>query len=263
MYRVFFLMFFLTISAKVCSSTNVEWGFNNDGSELSYVITSIQVSSLDDVLFCGNSGSYCSMEMQCGRTTVYREEIMYTWGQRYMRLSKILDNYTRYHLPKSGVIKTCVDSFLGIHLIVLDSNSPRKYVFVASTKDGSMNPPPPVLPPVSCSIGGDINLAHGVLNQDNVNGNTKSVYAQVSCNREATVKITARANNGGDVVTLRSDGSLKSKLQVNNIAGATGTTVQVPGGNGVSVLFSSTLSSNSNVSAGNFAATAIALLEIQ
>lgn len=182
--------------------------------------------------------------------------------------SKIIREWS-YALPRSGVIVNWLDQEQVANenrciLLYAASDSGGLSMFGDSCS-GTITPPPtePPLQPVSCSIGGDINLAHGVLNQDNVNGNTKSVYAQVSCNREATVKITARANNGGDVVTLRSDGSLKSKLQVNNIAGATGTTVRVPGGNGVSVLFSSTLSSNGNVSAGNFAATAIALLEIQ
>lgn len=135
---------------------------------------------------------------------------------------------------------------------------------IGSSCDGTMNPPPtePPLPPLSCTINGDINLAHGVLNQDSLNGNTKSVYVQVSCNRDANVKITARANNGGDVVTLRSDGSLKSKLQVNSIAGATGATLRVPGGNGTSVMFSSTLMSTGNVVAGNFSGSAVAVVTI-
>ncbi|RYM49059.1 hypothetical protein BSQ96_20705 [Serratia proteamaculans] len=100
------------------------------------------------------------------------------------------------------------------------------------------------------------------MNQNDLNGNARSVYAQVSCNREATVRITAQANNGGDVVTLRSDGSLKSKLQVNNISGASGATVRVPSGNGTSVMFTSTLISNGNVSAGAFSGSAVAVVTI-
>ncbi|CAI1173706.1 Uncharacterised protein [Serratia plymuthica] len=257
----FFLMFFLTVPATVFSSTNmanVDWSFNGDGSELSYVITSIGYPSNSWTLYCGQSYDKCKMKMFCGSSGVFMDYIYGTKG--YMELRKILDSYTRYHLPKSGVIKSCDESYRGIMLVVEDYDN-RK-IIVANSKDGSMNPPPPVLPPVSCSISGNINLAHGVLDQNDLNGNAKSVYVQVSCNREATVKVTARANNGGDVVTLRSDGSLKSKLQVNSIAGATGATLRVPGGNGTSVMFSSTLISTGNVVAGNFSGSAVAVVTI-
>lgn len=120
--------------------------------------------------------------------------------------------------------------------------------------------PPP--PPLSCAITGEITLAHGILDSDSINSQTKNVNVLVSCTRAATVRITAKANSGGDIVTLRADGSLKSQLKVNGINGATGTTVAVPGSAGSNVQFSSTLISNGEVAGGNFSGSAVALVTI-
>ncbi|KYG17279.1 hypothetical protein [Serratia plymuthica] len=264
------LLFSVFFSSESKSETIIEWDLR--GNDLYYVITSASAPWGNAWIDCGVwfTRSECFVWLQVGNDLMkYVQWKDYQDSLRNRMYSKdIVEHWNRTSMPRSGVIYNWLDHVAnGRKCILIYVSGDRRSAteLVGDSCTGTITPPPtePPLPPLSCTINGDINLAHGVLNQDNVNGNTKSVYARVSCNREATVKVTARANNGGDVVTLRSDGSLKSKLQVNNIAGATGVTVRVPGSNSVSVLFSSTLSSDSHVAAGNFSASAIAVLAIQ
>ncbi len=269
---LFVLSLMLLSKNSKAYQTNIEWDLRGD--DLYYVI--ISADSLG-----GNSRYYkCGNKFQSGKCYVFLtldaafgiekytqwKDYQYAlWGDQ--TATSIIKEWSYNSLPRSGVIRNWFDHVANgrkcIYLFTSSDINGGLNMF-GNSCSGSITPPPiePPLPPLSCAVKGNIDLAHGILNQDNVNGNTKSVYAQVSCNREATVKITALANDGGDVVTLRADGSLKTKLQVNNIAGATGATVRVPGSNGTSVIFSSTLSSNGNVAAGDFSASAVAVVAI-
>ncbi|MEB6541872.1 hypothetical protein MXM81_22630 [Serratia plymuthica] len=267
------LLFSVFFSSESKSAVTVEWDLRGD--DLYYVITDLHFVSSSRI-DCGQrfNRTKCYVGVTLNPYNIWGDEYV-QWKDQVSSLRGVLAadvvvrEWASTSMPKHSVIynwpyhvahgRKCIRLN-----VVTETGNMFGMDWIGNSCDGTMNPPPtePPLPPLSCTINGDINLAHGVLNQDNVNGNTKSVYAQVSCNREATVKITALANNGGDVVTLRPDGSLKTKLQVNNIAGATGATVRVPGSNGTSVLFSSTLSSNGNVAAGNFSASAVAVVAI-
>ena len=208
---VFSLMLFSKSSRAY--DTTIEWELR--GNDLYYIITSTNEKMYPGTFNCGWRGT-CYVMLTLDGTgnpakAKWKDYIRSLTGNQSS--SAIIREWSSYSLPRSGVIVNWFDQVANGNdciLLYVSSDAGRLSMFGDSCQ-GTITPPPiqPPLPPVSCSIRGDITLAHGMLNKDNLNGNTKSVNTQVSCNRDANVKITALANNGGDVVTLRSDGSLK------------------------------------------------------
>ncbi|MGX1960586.1 MrpH family fimbial adhesin [Serratia proteamaculans] len=227
-----FSLMLLSKSSIAAPEVDIEWDLRGD--DLYYVITAVRNSPYGDKFYCG--GRFQQGQCFVGLTTygsintATAQWLDYQYNLKgYHTPNEIIDSWRQSALPRSGVIRNWLGEVAnGRRCIRLYAAADVGAALFGDSCSGTVTPPPvkPPLPPVSCSISGDINLAHGALNQNDLNGNARSVYAQVSCNREATVRITAQANNGGDVVTLRSDGSLKSKLQVNNISGASGATVR-------------------------------------
>ncbi|PNU37664.1 hypothetical protein C2M04_23445 [Serratia marcescens] len=111
---------------------------------------------------------------------------------------------------------------------------------------------------------GDIYLRHGSLADSEVMGNRAESTAYVYCTGAAKVKVRALAAVGSDsyTVNLRSDGSLKSMLSVNGIVGNSGVTLNVPGGGGNTVTFSSLLIAAGIPAPGDFSGSAVAVVDI-
>lgn len=174
------------------------------------------------------------------------------WNNKYMPKSGVIINW----LSLNAIKPRCINLYI--------SSDIAGSAYLGNSCNGTMTPPPvsPPTPPLSCDIDGTVNLAHGILNNNVLDGNTKAMYSRVHCTRSATVKITVISNLGGDIVKLRTDGSLLSQLKVNGVNGVSGVTVPVPGPGGVNVQFSSTLITSGDVSPGDFSGSAVALVSI-
>ena len=135
-----------------------------------------------------------------------------------------------------------------------------------STCGGTATPPPPPPKPpepqVSCYISGNIYLQHGSLADSNVSGNRADASARIYCTKAAKVKVSAVSSIGSSsyMVNLRSDGSLKSILTVNGVAG--NVSLDVPGAAGRDVVFSSTLLASGTPAPGDFSGSAVAVVDI-
>lgn len=78
--------------------------------------------------------------------------------------------------------------------------------------------PPPVVPALTCSISSSIELQHGDLAMDSVEGDRSSTTAYVSCNREAKVSVAAAPHTQG-IVELTGVSGLRSELSINGTGG--------------------------------------------
>jgi len=265
------LMFFL--SSNVRAHMDVNWDVQ--GKDYKWTIVSATVTKYGESVYdCGNilTGNMCVVEFVFGNgpsgsgSLLLSKDTINMKGKKKMK--DVVAEWSRSFIPKSGVIYN-LPYYMeknpgGDFLLYLTAY--RHATIIGSSKDGFITPPPPVTPeppPVSCSIDGNIDLPHGILNADEVSGNVKTVATRVTCNRQATVKVTARANSGGDVVNLRSNGSLRSQLKVNNANGSVGSTFTVPGTSGTSVNISSTLVTSGDVAPGTFSGSGVAVLSIQ
>ncbi|QDI20295.1 hypothetical protein FBF86_20925 [Serratia marcescens] len=208
---------------------------------------------------CGVNGKNCSVKMYVNYDTenrlLWTDNIPYVSGTMYG--SEIIANYNNYKLPKSGSItnykyKDCVQIFL---------TDGRLLGRTANSCAGTLNPPPPPPSSVSCYMN-PVEIKHPPLQSDEINGKTISVNMAVVCTGQATVRISALANDGSSLLSLRGDGSLKSELSVNGQSGTPGALVTVPGYGGASVSFSSKLVTSGNVAAGDFRGTGVVKINI-
>ncbi|HIE1062985.1 TPA: hypothetical protein ACXJQO_004522 [Serratia marcescens] len=260
------ILLLYSINTAHAVSTTINWSLQ--GNNLHYTITSAYNNTTDEIIDCATAIGGCFIQMGIGhdpfKNILWKDYVNTLKGKQSPK--RIAEEWSAARLPKSGVINNWPQWISKNPCIVLYIGSDyRGSAFLGDSCSGTMTPPPtePPPPPLSCSISGNgIVLPHGSLDQNVLNGNTKSVTVMISCTKTATVRITAKAGNGTDTVTLRSDGSLKSRLQVNGIAGTTGATVSVPGTSGTYVQFSSTLITNGTVAAGAFYGTAVAVVTI-
>lgn len=95
--------------------------------------------------------------------------------------------------------------------------------------------PRPTPPKPMCSVAALPALAHGSLNTVDINGNVSFVNFGVSCNITTTVTVRAIASTTGaptSTVPVRTDGSVTTRLMIDNVDGAQGVSfvVNAPGG---------------------------------
>ncbi|EPL3976023.1 MrpH family fimbial adhesin [Serratia ureilytica] len=267
------MMFFLPVCLLVPNaraSVNVIWDVQ--GLNYNWTIVSADTSR-GDAFDCGNilTGKLCYVSFIYGFGPGGKRDLIiskdYVNLRGWQGMSGIIATWQRDFLPKSGTIYNLPyyqQQNPGAYFLIY-VNGKNSAALLGSEKDGFINPPPPITPepePVSCSLDGNIDLPHGVLTADALNGNVKAMTKRVTCNRQATVKINVRASSGGDVVNLRSNGSLRSQLKVNNVNGSTGSTFVVPGTVGANVNISSTLITSGSVTPGNFSGSAVAIISI-
>lgn len=262
--------FILGITALYCffakANVSVDWALQGD--DLQYTITSASYPpGGNKSMNCGLMGGKCFVQL--GLSTSPFQDVQwkdYVSLRGSQTFGAVTEAWNNKYMPRSGVI---------INWVSLNAINPRCiYLYISSdiagsayignSCNGSMTPPPvtPPTPPLSCDIDGSVNLAHGVLSNNSLEGNTKTIYSRVYCTRSATVRITVLSNQGGDIVKLRTDGSLLSQVKLNGVNGVSGITVPVPGPEGVNVQFSSTLITNGDVTPGDFSASAIAIVSI-
>lgn len=102
-------------------------------------------------------------------------------------------------------------------------------------------------------------LDHKTLPADNLNGNTTSLTANISCELPASVTITASDNAGLSKINLAP--GLGARLKINSRDGADG--VQVNNQKEISFTLSSTLENTSAISAGDYKSSGILKIEFQ
>jgi len=250
------------------AKANVAVDWELQGDDLHYTITSATYSPGGNKdMNCGILGGKCFVQMGLSSSPFqdvqWKDYVSLRGSQTF---SAVAQAWNAKYMPRSGVIYNwiTINSIKPRCINLYISSDIAGAAYMGNSCTGTMNPPPvvPPIPPLSCDIDGSINLAHGVLSNNSLNGNTKFINSLVHCTRAASVKIIVIANQGGDVVKLRSDGSLNSQLKVNGVNGLSGVTLSVPGPGGINVQFSSTLVTNGEVSPGDFSGSAVALLTI-
>lgn len=248
------------------AAVTVEWELQ--GEDLHYVITSADYRSGGNKnMSCGLLGGSCFVQL--GLSTSPFQDVQwkdYVSLRGSQTFGAVANAWSNQYIPRAGLILNWVslNAIKPRCLNLYISSDISGSAYLGNTCNGTMNPPPvdPPSPPLSCDIKGSINLPHGILNSNAIDGSSKAMSSLVYCTGPATVRITALANQGGDIVKLRSDGSLSSQLKVNGINGSDGVIIYVPGTAGVNVQFSSTLILNGNVSPGDFTGSALALVTI-
>ncbi|ENA1774409.1 hypothetical protein NE897_09730 [Yersinia ruckeri] len=116
-----------------------------------------------------------------------------------------------------------------------------------------------VEPPCTISTA-PITINHGSLNANVVNGNTASNYLSIQCRTGQYLTVTPAATD----ITLRSDGSLKTKIRVNDSSSANGgSLVYAPAGGYITVKVSSTLNlPYGSVTAGSFNGSTVLTINV-
>jgi len=98
--------------------------------------------------------------------------------------------------------------------------------------------------PVQCVVSGDTVLNHGLINENNIEGNRALQILSVSCSGKSSVVVRTRSyQSNSNRIPLRDDGSLYSTIRVNALDATEGVTVGISDGIG-SFLVESTLSTN-------------------
>lgn len=114
--------------------------------------------------------------------------------------------------------------------------------------------------PTICEINDSyIELSHGTLNTDELDGHSVSRNVGITCNRNAMVKVYAYPNTAGDVIPLGR--SISSSIKLNGVSGRIGININVPGSTAYFNL-SSTLTTSSDVNAGEYSGSGVVILNI-
>ncbi|CAI0928244.1 MrpH family fimbial adhesin [Serratia entomophila] len=251
-------------------SGTMEWELI--GRDLHFTITSAEDHREAKGSDCGFPliGKQCYVQIRAAGRVQYSDYV----NLRGMQSGRdIVSAWRNEFLPRRGVITDWLSSwergypyyciFLSYQARPISGSASADF---ADTCNGTIINPPtvePPKPPLTCSLDGDIYLRHGTLDANGVNSHVATSTARVSCNRAATVNIKAVAfQGGGSTVRLSANGSLMSRLEVNNNDGVIGGTFNVPGISGNNVIFKSTLITSGDVAAGNFNGSAVAILSI-
>lgn len=104
-----------------------------------------------------------------------------------------------------------------------------------------------------------IELSHGTLNTDELDGHSVSHNIGITCNRNAMVKVYAYPNTAGDTIPLGS--GILSSIKLNGVSGRTGVNINVPGST-TYVNLSSTLTTSGDVNAGEYSGSGVVILNI-
>jgi len=252
----------LLISNKVFANVDIQW--NLQGDDLHYVITAAShPDNASKNISCGLLGGSCFVQMGFGSVpwsgVIWKDSVNLRGNQTPAAVTKAWSNS---YIPRSGVISNwSTNSSKCLNLYAYSSIAGGS--FIGNSCDGSLTPPPPPKPNVTCSIIGPINLNHGPLAQGKANGNYVTQPVNIVCSGKASVLIQAISDNNTNIVNLDSSGSLSSSLTVNNINGKVGATVSVPGPTGIYVNITSTINSSGDEKLGVFSGSGLAILTIQ
>lgn len=122
---------------------------------------------------------------------------------------------------------------------------------------GGGQPPEPEL---SCSLYGSIDLRHGNVTPESVNGHTASTTVYVSCNKSATVNLAVAPGTQGSL-NLTGVSGLTSSLYADGVGG--GRSLSISAGTGYTpVTIKSVLKADGAVSVGSFKGSTYAVLSI-
>ncbi|WP_368927375.1 MrpH family fimbial adhesin [Serratia marcescens] len=140
--------------------------------------------------------------------------------------------------------------------------SPPRQLNADFCKGVGQLPPPP--PPLSCSLAptGGITLQHPTLSAGDLPGNKKTAAARVTCTRSASVKLSMSGLNNDSQLPLTANGALYSTLRINDTLAASGVTLRNVGSAGIDFDLSSTLGVRAGVPGGQYAASAVLMLNI-
>nr|ELR5114615.1 hypothetical protein [Providencia stuartii] len=130
------------------------------------------------------------------------------------------------------------------------SNNPTQAVTSVRVDSGAnVNTP---TEPVSCVLSGDLQIDHGTLGSDNINGNSSSSNLSIDCSASASVTATVVSSTGNNKVDMR--GGIVSTITT------TPSTVTVSAGSPSSMVLSSTLNSTGNPVAGDYSGSATLII---
>lgn len=245
----------------------INWQLSSDGYQMNYTILSVNSRLLPtDQMNCGLFAS-CYVHMR-GDNIAYSKDFPKMSYRGMQKIKAMVDAWGR--TSPSGVI-------INWTKLVEKVNGPPCFAFdmrggvtgggsFAETCGGSATPPPttpkPPEPQISCYMSGNIYLQHGSLADSAVQAHQADTTARIYCTGAARVKVSAMSSigSGSYMVNLRADGSLKSILTVNGVAG--NTSLDVPGMAGRDVVFSSTLLTSGIPAPGDFSGSAVAVVDI-
>jgi hypothetical protein len=128
-----------------------------------------------------------------------------------------------------------------------------------STGDG-WKPQPPPKP--SCSAN-NVTIDYRTLSYSAVQGAKASSFLYITCTDAAVVKVSTSGYIPSTGLKLNSDGSLLADLFINDVAGPSGTLVNVYGGAVAQVPVSSVLKVNGTLTGGDFNGSAVITVEVQ
>lgn len=241
----------------------VQW--QSDGTGMRFTVLSVNSPSTGTV-DCGLFAA-CFVNVRIGFGSVYRfPKIPSQRGkQKISQLAKVWASssptgyISNWHaiVDKNGGVAPCV---------VFDMQGTNGGGTFAATCDGNVTPPPttpkPPEPQISCYLSGNIYLQHGSLADSAAQAHRADTTARIYCTGPAKVKVSALSSvgSGNYMVNLRADGSLRSILTVNGVAG--NTSLDVPGMAGRDVVFSSTLVTSGTPTPGDFSGSAVAVVDI-
>lgn len=137
-------------------------------------------------------------------------------------------------------------------------------IIMGNSCDGTLPPiPPPDPDPVSCTDTGEVRLQHGTLEYEQSKGSVAQGTYGVTCDGDATVRVTATAIGGqSDIVVLDAKSGLSTELKVNGKAGDTGDLFAVKKGIPKEVLITSTLNETHD-HVGAFSGSGSLIINIQ
>ncbi|CAI1763411.1 hypothetical protein OX886_22990 [Serratia marcescens] len=262
---LFFLLLcgaFFPVFTQAKLNMLVDWKYDQKNNTMNFTIKQAYDSG-------NNYKISCSIISPCYMAMTYSSNVGYPWKHKISKygllplsVEDIVYSFNK-EAPVSGSMPVYHENDTCYMVAILQGNSERGY-YLGSTCDGSINPPEPPKPEVSCSMSGNIDLRHGSLADSEVTGNRAESTAYVYCSGAAKVKVRALASVGSDsyTVNLRADGSLKSMLSVNGVVGNAGVTLDVPGGGWKAATFSSLLIAAGTPAPGDFSGSAVAVVDV-
>lgn len=112
-------------------------------------------------------------------------------------------------------------------------------------------------PALQCDIQGDTTIDHKSLPDNALDGAKASLRLNVQCKGGPASLIVSASRSNSNGVQLRSDGSLYSKITVNNKDATQGINVQVSDGTTAMLNITSTLSTHGTVEPGSFSGSTV------
>lgn len=105
-----------------------------------------------------------------------------------------------------------------------------------------------------------VELTHGQVQLRDIEGHQARQTGYIRCTQTMDVMVYAAGAGGNGMVNLRNDGSLKSRLTIGGVNGATGLRIRALAATKMPVEFVSTLTKAGTVEAGDFFGSATAIL---